>query len=221
MVLPHVKRILMDPNMLGVLVMAVFITATVLVAWVQGKRERELRASWAAMAGALGLTYEEKDEVGALAGEVEGVPVRVYVDQEDILGRGERRLVLYVMRAEVPESLPPGFVAAPRKWTSWMDRMSAPNVFTVGEPTVDEAYIFQSYKTELGPKLLQDAEVLRTLAELVDPEGASFVLDNRVGLAYRKHTPLQDVDKVRRNLMLLVRAARALARAQARLRFAA
>jgi hypothetical protein len=184
---------------------------------VQEERERKRKESWAAMAGPLGLMYEDD----ALAGAVEGVPVRLYVERKNIMGERREHVTWYVMQAEVPESLPSGFVAAPRKWTSWMDRVSAPNVFKVGEPTIDEAYVFQSYQTQVGPKLLQDAEVQRTLADLVNPEASGFVLNNRVGLAYKKAPLVEDVDKVRHNLTLLVRAAQALARAQARLRFAA
>jgi hypothetical protein len=169
------------------------------------------------MAEPLGLTYEN----GALTGEVEGVPVRLYVERKNIMGQRQHRIVLYVMQAEVPDQLPSGFVAASRKWTSWSDRVTAPNVFKTGEPAVDEAYIFQSYQTELGPKLLQDAEVLRALADLILPEASGFVQNNRVGLAYKTAPLIEDTDKVRHNLTLLVRAAQALAEAQVRLRLAA
>ena len=62
---------------------------------------------------------------------------------------------------------------------------------------------------------------LSALFAKVNPEAAGFVLNNRVGLAYEKAPLIEDVDKVRHNLTLLVRAARALAKAQDRLLLAA
>ncbi|MFL5357080.1 hypothetical protein [Archangium sp.] len=208
---------MLNPVFFGFIFMAVAIGASFWAARVQQARERQRQESWAAMAEPLGLTYED----GALAGEVEGVPVRLYVERNNIMGQSQHRIVLYVMQAEVPGQLPSGFVAAPRKWTSWSDRVTAPNVFKTGEPAVDEAYIFQSYQTELGPKLLQDAEVLRALADLILPEASGFVQNNRVGLAYKTAPLTEDTDKVRHNVKLLVRAAQALAEAQARHRLAA
>lgn len=206
-----------NPVVFGVIFMVVAVSASFWAGRVQAERERKRKESWAAMAGPLGLTYEDD----ALAGEVEGVPVRLYVEQQNIMGQRQHRITLYVMRAEVPEELPPGFVAAPRKWTSWSERVLATNVFEAGVPAVDEAYIFQSDEPKEGSRLLQDADASRALEDLVNPEASGFVLHDRVGLAYKNAPLVEDADKVRHHMTMLVRAARALAKAQGRLRLAA
>jgi hypothetical protein len=189
--------------------------------WSAKKQElldEKRQASWANMAGPLGLTYEKG---GTLSGEFEGLPVRIFREQGERLGGTKENESVYVVRVEVPGKLPRDFVAAPRKWTSFFERAGVPNVFKVGEPVLDEAHIFQCASVEAGGKLLEDPDVQQALRELVNPESVSFVQGNHVGLAYEKPSFMEDAGKVRSNLELLVRAAHALAKAQERLQLAA
>ncbi|WNG33984.1 hypothetical protein F0U61_10300 [Archangium violaceum] len=199
------------------IVFAVFlmIACTQVIRWVGLEQKRT--ASWTAMAGPLGLTYEKGD----LAGELDGLPVRIFRESGERMGDKRMNESVYVVQVEVPAKLPRGFVAAPRRWTSLSERLLSPNVFKAAEPVLDEAYIFQSDDVEPGQKLLQEPDVQQALCDLVNPDSVSFVRGRHVGLAYRNHTFVEDADKVRRNLMLLARTARALAQAQERLRSAA
>ncbi len=187
-----------------------------------GRRQELLdekrQASWANMAGPLGLTYEKG---GALSGEFEGLPVRIGRESGERMGGTKEHETVYVVRVEVPGKLPRDFVAAPRKWASLFERVGALNVFKAGDPVLDKAHLFQCGPLEEGRKLLQEPDVQQALRELVNPESVSFVQDNHVGLAYETPTFVEDAGKVRRHLELLVRAAQALAKAQERLWLAA
>ncbi|AKJ07845.1 hypothetical protein ATI61_107291 [Archangium gephyra] len=203
---------------------AFFVIMAVAVPWVfwsakkQALLDEKRQASWANMAGPLGLTYEKG---GTLSGEFEGLPVRIFREKGERMGGRKENDSVYVVRVEVPGKLPRHFVAAPRKWTSLFEGVGTPNVFKAGEPVLDKAHIFQCGPLEEGRKLLQEPDVQQALRELVNPESVSFVQDNHVGLAYEKPTFMEDAGKVRHNLESLVRAAHALAKAQERLRLAA
>jgi hypothetical protein len=189
--------------------------------WAQKRdviREEKRQAAWFAMSGPLGLTYEKG---GTLTGELEGLSVRIGEESGENIGGAKEHSTVYVVRVEVPGKLPHDFVAAPRKWASLFETVGALNVFKAGEPVLDKAHIFQSASPEAGQKLIQDPDVQQALRDLVNPEGVSFVQGDHVGLAYPASTFLEDADKVRHTLELLVRAAHALAKAQERLRLAA
>ncbi|HEX5747453.1 MAG TPA: hypothetical protein VFZ09_14505 [Archangium sp.] len=189
--------------------------------WAAKKQElldEKRQASWANMAGPLGLTYERG---GTLSGELEGLPVRIFREKGERMGGRKENEHVYVGRVEVPGKLPRHFVAAPRKWTALFEGVGTPNVFKAGEPVLDKAHIFQCASVEAGQKLLQDPDVQQALHELVNPESVSFVQGNHVGLAYETAAFVEDAGKVRRNLELLVRAAHAFAKARERLLLAA
>lgn len=186
------------------------------------KKERVLeekrQAAWANMARPLGLTYEKG---GTLAGEFEGLPVHIGWEAGERMGGTMEHSTVYVVRVEVPGKLPRDFIAAPRKWASLLEQVAALNAFKAGEPVLDKAHIFQSDPPETGRKLLEEPDVQQALRELVKPESVSFVRGNQLGLAYETPTFVEDADKVRHTLELLVRAANALAKAQERLRLTA
>ena len=180
--------------------------------------EEKRQVAWSNMARPLGLTYERG---GTLSGEFEGLPVRIFREKGERMGHTKADASVYEVRVEVPGKLPHHFIAAPRKWTSLLERMGVPNVFKAGEPVLDEAYIFQCGVVSAGEKLLQEPDVQQALRDLVNPESVSFVQENHVGLAYETPGFVEDAGKVRRNLELLARTAHALAKAQERLQLAA
>ncbi|WPB78321.1 hypothetical protein KYC5002_04015 [Archangium violaceum] len=180
--------------------------------------EEKRQVAWSNMARPLGLTYERG---GTLSGEFEGLPVRIFREKGERMGHTKADASVYVVRVEVPGKLPRHFIAAPRKWTSLLERMGVPNVFKAGEPVLDEAYIFQCGGVSAGEKLLQEPDVQQALRDLVNPESVSFVQENHVGLAYETPGFVEDAGKVRRHLEVLARAANALAKAQERLQLAA
>ncbi|WNG61489.1 hypothetical protein F0U59_47365 [Archangium gephyra] len=180
--------------------------------------EEKRQVAWSNMARPLGLTYERG---GTLSGEFEGLPVRIFREEGERMGHTKADASVYVVQVEVPGKLPRNFIAAPRKWTSLLERMGVPNVFKAGEPVLDGAYIFQCGVVSAGEKLLQEPDVQQALRDLVNAESVSFVQENHVGLAYETPGFVEDAGKVRRNLELLARAANALAKAQERLQLAA
>ncbi|MDC0709119.1 hypothetical protein POL68_11655 [Stigmatella sp. ncwal1] len=124
------------------------------------------------------------DEVlkgSVLAGEVEGVSVWMGMEMHEV---GEEGFIQFcVVRAKVPGPLPRGFVAAPRRWTPEPRQMPAENLFSSGDPELDEMYLFQSDEQNEGRAFVQDAQVQQALRSVLGSGQVAFVEQGHAGIA--------------------------------------
>jgi hypothetical protein len=120
-----------------------------------------------------------------------------------------------VVRADVPGALPAGFVAAPRRWTSGLDRMLAEHTFLASDPALQECYVFQSDQPQEGQALVAQPDVQRALLELYSPKRVGFVEKKRVHVAYAGL--VEDVEELRMALKDVVQTALTLGEAHAHL----
>jgi hypothetical protein len=195
----------MDPSPLVVLVIVAM--AAFGIFWSLSQSQKR-QAAWRT----LGDQLELQQEGDTLHGEYEGVPVRIAMETRQAW-RGYTQLC--VVRAEVPGELPPGFVAAPRRWTSGLDRVLADNLLSVADPALKECYLFQSDQPRKAQLLIEEPKVQQALLELYSPLRVGFVEKNRVHVAYKSW--LTNAEEARGALKDVVHAARTLAAAQARL----
>lgn len=171
----------------------------------QGQKRKAL---WEKLAGQLGL--EQQGSV--LLGEYKGVPVRISVETRRNPNGYDQ---FCVVRADIPGALPAGFVAAPRRWTSGLDRMLADNTFQASDPALQECYVFQSDQPQQGQALIYEPEAQKALLELYSPKRVGFVEKNRVHVAYPGL--VEDAEELRAALLDVTQTAHILAQAQARL----
>ncbi|HYI03151.1 hypothetical protein [Hyalangium sp.] len=195
----------MDPAPLVVVaIIAVIGIALFFIASESQKRQ----ASWGTLAELLGLNHEGS----VLLGEYEGLPVRIGMEtRRNPYGYDQ----VCVVSAEVPGELPSGFVAAPRRWTTGLDRMLADNTFVPSDSALKECYILQSDRPQEGQVLVEQAEVQKALLELYSPKRVGFVEKHRTHVAYSGF--MSDVEELRSALKDVVHTARTLAEVQARL----
>jgi hypothetical protein len=195
----------MDPAPLVVIVILVIAVVGIFMFISQAQKRH---ADWSVLADQLGLRHEGN----TLQGEYEGFSVRISMEMRRTPGG---YVQFCVVRAAVPGELPPGFVAAPRGWTSGLDRMLADNLFSVEDPALKECYLFQSDQPQKGQLLLKEPDVQKALLELYSPLRVGFVEKNRVHVAYESW--LSSAEEARGALKDVVHAARTLAAAHARL----
>lgn len=177
--------------------------------WRKNRRKaREREVLWTLLANQLGLRLQGK----VIKGEYEGVPVRI---AEESHGPDNEQRQYCVVRALVPGGLPSRFVAAPRVWTSRMDRLLAQDSFKVGDAALDDYFVFQSGQPEEGKRFAGQAEGLRELIQLSQPEAVGFVEKGDVGIAQKPL--LVTVAEAQRRLEAVTRTARALAETQTQL----
>ena len=195
----------MDLSPLIVVAVIAIIGAAIFHLVSEGQKRQAL---WAKLAGELGL----KHEGSVLLGEYQGLAVRIAVEtRRNPDGYGQ----FCVVRAEVPGALPAGFVAAPRRWTSGLDRVLADNTFLASDPALRECYVFQSDVPQEGQALIARPEVQKALLELYSPQRVGFVEKRRVHIAYAGL--VEDVEELRMALKEAVQTALTLSEAQARL----
>jgi hypothetical protein len=195
----------MDPAPLVVLVIVAM--AAIGIFWSVSQSQKRQDA-WRTLADQLGMQLEGN----SLQGEYEGLPVQIAMEMRQAW-RGYTQFC--VVRVEVPGELPPGLVAAPRRWTSGLDRMLADNLFSVADPALTECYLFQSDQPRKAQVLLEEPEVQKALLELYSPLRVGFVEKNRVHVAYESW--ITSAEEARGALKDVAHAARTLAAAQARL----
>jgi hypothetical protein len=195
----------MDPAPLVVLVLVAM--AAIGIFWSVSQRQKRQDA-WRTLADQLGMQLEGN----TLQGEHEGLPVRIAMEMRQAW-HGYTQFC--VVRVEVPGELPPGFVAAPRRWTSGLDRVLADNLFSVADPALTECYLFQSEQPQKAQALIGEPEVQKALLELYSPLRVGFVEKNRVHVAYESW--LTNAEEARVALKDVVHAARTLTAAYARL----
>lgn len=195
----------MDPSPLVVIVIAAMAAIGIYWSVSQGQKRQD---AWRTLADQLGMQLEGN----TLQGEYEGLPIRIAMEMRQAW-RGYTQFC--VVRAEVPGELPPGFVAAPRRWTSGLGRMLADNLFSVADPALTECYLFQSDQPQKAQLLIEAPEVQKALLELYSPLRVGFVEKNRVHVAYESW--LTNAEEARAALKDVVHAARTLAAAHARL----
>ncbi|WP_225410364.1 hypothetical protein [Stigmatella hybrida] len=186
---------------LVILIVAAVAVAFLVFGPLRHVREREAR--WGGVAEQLG----GKLQGGEVRGEHEGLSVRMGMEwhAEGSQGLGH----FCVVRAKVPGPLPPGFVAAPRRWTSGVNRLLASNLFASGDPALDEMYVFQSDVKAQGQAFLQDSEVKEALRGLLGAGGVAFVEKGQTGFA--SLGSLSDTEEIQRRFALVGRAALRLA----------
>lgn len=195
----------MDPTPLVVVAVIAILGVAIFSIVSQGQKRKAL---WEKLAGQLGL--EQQGSV--LLGEYKGVPVRISVEtRRNPHGYDQ----FCVVRADIPGALPAGFVAAPRRWTSGLDRMLADNTFQASDPALQECYVFQSEQPQQGQALIYEPEAQKALLELYSPKRVGFVEKNRVHVAYPGL--VEDAEELRAALRDVTQTAHTLARAQARL----
>jgi hypothetical protein len=195
----------MDPAPIVILVLLVLAAAGIFWSVSQGQKRQ---AAWRTLADQLGLHQEGS----TLHGEYEGAPVRIAMEMRRDTGGYAQ---FCVVRTDVPGELPPGFVAAPRRWTSGLDRMLADNLLSVTEPALKECYLFQSDQPRTAQVLIDEPDVQKALLELYSPLRVGFVEKNQVHVAYASW--LTNAEEARGAMKDVVNAARTLAAAQARL----
>ncbi|KFE68046.1 hypothetical protein [Hyalangium minutum] len=195
----------MDPTPLVVVAVIAILGVAIFSIVNQGQKRKAL---WEMLAGQLGLEHRGS----VLLGEYQGVPVRIAVEtRRNPHGYDQ----LCVVRADIPGALPEGFVAAPRRWTSGLDRMLADNTFQASDPALQECYVFQSDQPQQGQALIYEPEAQKALLELYSPKRVGFVEKNRVHVAYTGL--VEDAEELRAALLDVTQTAHTLARAQARL----
>ncbi|HVG62069.1 MAG TPA: hypothetical protein VNA24_26130 [Hyalangium sp.] len=195
----------MDPSALVVIVIVAIAAFGGFWALSQSQKRQ---AAWRTLADQLGL----QQAGDTLHGDYEGLPVRIAMETRQAW-RGYTQFC--VVRVEVPGELPPGFVAAPRSWTSGLDRVLADNLLSVTDSALKECYVFQSDQPQKGQVLIDEPEVQRALLELYSPLRVGFVEKNRVNVAYKSW--LISAEEARGALKDVVHAAQTLAAAHARL----
>ena len=195
----------MDPALIAVLVILALAAASIFWFVSQGQKRQ---AAWRTLADQLGLRHEG----GTLHGEYEGFPVRIAMEMRHAVGGYTR---FCVVRTDVPGELPSGFAAAPRLWTSGLDRMLDDNTLSVTDPALKECYLFQSEQPQKAQVLIEEPEVQKALLELYSPLRVGFVEKNQVHVAYESW--LTNAEEARGAMKDVVHAARTLAAAQARL----
>lgn len=195
----------MDPAPLVVVaIVAIVVVAIVLISVESQKRQ----ALWAKLAEQLKL----RQQGSVLLGELEGVAVRIFIQtRHNPDGYGQ----FCVVRAQVPGALPAGFIAAPRRWTSGLDRMLADNTFPASDRALQECYVFQSDRPPEGQALVEQPEVQQALLALYSPKRVGFVEQSRTHVAYPGL--VEDVEELRRALKDVVQTAHTLAQVHARL----
>jgi hypothetical protein len=195
----------MDPApfvVIAVLAIAAFAIGNIVL---QGQKRKE---AWDQLAEQLGLRHEG----GVLLGDLDDVPVRIAMEMH----RKPRGYTQFcVVSAAVPGTLPRGFVAAPRVWTSGLDRMLAENVVPSEDPALKECYVFQSDRPQECAALIAEPAVEKALLELYGSQRVGFVEKGRVHIAYPSF--VSDVEEARSALRDVVHAARTLATVQGRL----
>jgi len=195
----------MDLSPLIVVAVIAIIGAAIFHLVSEGQKRQAL---WAKLAEQLGL----KHEGSVLLGEYLGLSVRIGVEtRRNPDGYGQ----FCVVRAEVPGTLPVGFVAAPRRWTTGLDRMLAENTFEASDPALRECYILQSDVPQEGQALIARPEVQKALLELYSPKRVGFVEKKRVHVAYAGL--VEDVEELRMALKDVVQTALTLGEAHAHL----
>ncbi len=195
----------MDPTPIVVIVIVAIALVGIFMFVSQGQQRQ---AAWNTLAEQLGL----RQEGSTLQGEYDGLPVWIAMEMRNAPGGYTQ---FCVVRTEVPGELPAGFVAAPRRWTTGLDRMLADNLLSVTDPAMKECYVIQSDQPQKGQALIDVPEVQKALLELYSPLRVGFVEKNRVHVAYEAW--LSNVEEARGALRDVVQAARTLAAAQARL----
>jgi hypothetical protein len=165
-------------------------------------QKAEQSDAWKACAEQLGLRYED----GTLVGEYAELPVRVKME---FRSTGSDRTAFCIVSTKVPGELPFGFVAAPRAWTTFMDRALADPLIPTDNPALNEAFVFQSDLRAQGEKLLEAGEVRDALLALYGPGRVGFVERGRVAIAHQTH--LSDPEALRACLDTVTHTARVLA----------
>lgn len=166
------------------------------------------KALWTRLSEQLGLECRGS----VLLGEYKGLPVHIAVEtRRNPDGYGQ----FSVVRADVPAALPAGFVAAPRRWTSGLDRMLADNTFQASDPALQECYVFQSDQPQEGQALISEPEAQKALLELYSHKRVGFVEKNRIHVAYAGL--MDDAEELRTALLDVTQTAQTLAQVQARL----
>ncbi|WP_224241146.1 hypothetical protein [Hyalangium gracile] len=195
----------MDPAPLIVIAAVAIFSVAIFQVYSQGQKRQ---STWKTLAEQLGLTHEGS----VIRGEYAGLRVRIAMEtHRNPDGYGQ----FCVVRAEVPAKLPEGFVAAPRRWTTGLDRMLADNTFTPTDPALKECYIFQSDRPQEGQALVEEPQAQQALLSLYNPKRVGFVEKNRAHVAYFGFS--DDAQEIRGALEDVTKAARTLAAVRERL----
>jgi hypothetical protein len=103
------------------------------------------------------------------------------------MGGGKRRFFL-TLRMPLEFELPRGFVAAPRKWESFI----APffdGMIKAGDARLDDRFFFQCDDPAQGRKFVDDLEVREALAHLGGGTAIGYIHENEVGIAFTGRAP--------------------------------
>jgi hypothetical protein len=195
----------MDPTALIIAAVIAVIGVAIFRIASEGQKRHAL---WAKLAEQLEL----KHEGSVLLGELQGLSVHITLETRRTPGGYDQ---FCVVRADVPGALPAGFVAAPRRWMSGLDRMLADNTFQASDPALQECYLFQSDQPQEGQALISQPEAQQALLELYSPKRVGYVEKRQVHVAYPGL--VEDVEELRMALQEVVRTAHTLAQVHARL----
>jgi hypothetical protein len=130
-----------------------------------------------ASAGLLGEGLDGR----VLSGELEGIPVWMGMEMHEVEEEG--LIQFCVVRAKVPGPMPRGFVAAPRRWTAEPGPVPTGDLFSSGDPELDEVYLFQSEERDEGRAFVQDAQVQEALRSVLGSGQVAFVERGHAGIA--------------------------------------
>ncbi|WP_225410592.1 hypothetical protein [Stigmatella hybrida] len=156
----------------------------------------------AASAGLLGEGLDGR----VLSGELEGIPVWMGMEMHEVAEEG--LIQFCVVRAKVPGPLPRGFVAAPRRWTPEPGPMPTGDLFSSGDPELDEMYLFQSEERDEGRAFVQDAQVQQALRSVLGSGQVAFVEQGHAGIA--SVGVITETEEAQRKFAAVVRAAQGL-----------
>jgi len=141
-----------------------------------------------------------------LSGELEGIPVWMGMEMHEVAEEG--LIQFCVVRAKVPGPLPRGFVAAPRRWTPEPGPMPTGDLFSSGDPELDEMYLFQSEERDEGRAFVQDAQVQQALRSVLGSGQVAFVEQGHAGIA--SVGVITETEEAQRKFAAVVRAAQGL-----------
>ncbi|SEL59646.1 hypothetical protein SAMN05444354_10749 [Stigmatella aurantiaca] len=156
----------------------------------------------AANAGLLGEGLDGR----VLSGELEGIPVWMGMEMHEVAEEG--LIQFCVVRAKVPGPLPRGFVAAPRRWTPEPGPMPTGDLFSSGDPELDEMYLFQSEERDEGRAFVQDSQVQQALRSVLGSGQVAFVEQGHAGIA--SVGVITETEEAQRKFAAVVRAAQGL-----------
>lgn len=166
------------------------------------KRSCQSDNACAANAGLLGEGLDGR----VLSGELEGIPVWMGMEMHEVAEEG--LIQFCVVRAKVPGPLPRGFVAAPRRWTPEPGPMPTGDLFSSGDPELDEVYLFQSEERDEGRAFVQDAQVQKALRSVLGSGQVAFVEQGHTGIA--SVGVITETGEAQRKFAAVVRAAQGL-----------